>query len=249
LATEQAQSFARIAHIIVDGGTTDRTLGIVRRLARPQDYWLSEKDRGISDAFNKGVALTRGRYVQILNAGDWLSQNQIARAVATLEKTRMDFVFGDLVFYENERPNFHYAGDAHYARVISRRWPSIGHPTVLATRAAFERVGLFDLNYRNAMDYDWLLRLHRAGGVGLYCRDVVAHMTHAGVSNRQFARTIEEVRQIVVAHGRGKFLAGIEARAPDQDKCGAAHQAKLPSALCADTARDQSVVSRGRIGR
>jgi GT2 family glycosyltransferase len=168
---------------------------------------------GISDAFNKGVALTRGRYVQILNADDWLSPPQIAHAVAALENGTADFVFGDLVFYEGERPIFHYAGDANYARAIHRRCPTVSHPTVLARRASFERIGLFDLNYRNAMDYDWLLRLYRDGGAGVYCKDVVGHMTHAGVSNRQFARTIDEVRRITIAHGRSKWVAGIEARA------------------------------------
>ena len=106
ISSVQAQSFGAIEHIIVDGGSSDGTLEIIRLLARPQDYWISETDRGIRDAFNKG-----------------------------------------------------------------------------------------------------------AGGVGLYCPEIVAHMTHAGVSNRQFARTIHEVRQIVIAHGRSRLLAGIEARA------------------------------------
>jgi hypothetical protein len=63
------------------------------------------------------------------------------------------------------------------------------------------------------MDYDWLLRLHRAGGVGVYCPEIVGHMTHAGVSNRRFASTIDEVRQIAIAHGRNRVIANIEARA------------------------------------
>jgi len=209
----QAQSFESIEHIIVDGGSGDGTLDIVRGLARPQDFWITEKDAGISDAFNKGVALARGRYVQILNADDWLSLGQIEYAVSVLEQSGADFAFGDLVFYEGENPVFRYMGDPHYARAIHRRCPSIGHPTVLATRAAFERVGLFDLQYRNAMDYDWLLRLHRAGGAGVYSSRIVGHMTHAGVSNRQFARTIDEVRRIAVAHGRNRVVAALEARA------------------------------------
>ncbi len=208
----QAQSFASVEHVFVDGGSTDGALDILRRLARPQDYWISEPDRGISDAFNKGVALARGRYVLILNADDWLSPDQIERSVAALETSGADFVFGDLLFYEGEQPLFRYAGDAGYAKVVRRRWPSVGHPTLLAARSCFERVGLFDPHYRNAMDYDWLLRLHMSGARGIYAADVVAHMTHDGVSNRQFRRTIDEVRQIAVAHGRNAFVAGAEAK-------------------------------------
>ena len=81
IASVQAQTFSSIEHVLVDGGSSDDTLNIIRRMARPQDYWLSEKDRGISDAFNKGVALARGRYIVILNADDWLSPDQkIGRA-------------------------------------------------------------------------------------------------------------------------------------------------------------------------
>jgi glycosyltransferase involved in cell wall biosynthesis len=212
MASVQEQSFGSIEHVLVDGGSTDNTLDIINRTARQQDVWISEKDRGISDAFNKGVALSRGKYILILNADDWMSPDQIACAVAALEKTGADFVFGDLIFYEGDRPLFRYAGDPDYARAIHRRWPSVGHPTTLAARRCFERIGLFDTGYRNAMDYDWLLRLHRAGARGVYCADVVAHMTHDGVSNNLFARTVEEVRQIVIAHGRDPMLAGLEAR-------------------------------------
>ncbi|HKY19217.1 MAG TPA: glycosyltransferase family 2 protein [Rhizomicrobium sp.] len=212
IASVQAQTFASIEHVFVDGGSTDASLDIIRRMARPQDFWISEKDRGISDAFNKGVALARGRFVLILNADDWLSPDQIERSVTALKDAAADFVFGDLIFYENDRPVFRYQGDPNYAKVIHRRWPSVGHPTLLAARDCFARVGLFDPIYRNAMDYDWLLRLHGSGGRGVYCSGVVGHMTHDGVSNLQFGRTVEEVRRIVVAAGRNRLVAVLEAK-------------------------------------
>src|SRR5882724_4666951 len=95
IASVQAQTFASIEHVLVDGGSSDDSLSIIRRMARPQDYWLSEKDRGISDAFNKGVALARGRTIVILNADDWLSPDQIERAIEVLDRSQADFVFGD----------------------------------------------------------------------------------------------------------------------------------------------------------
>ena len=62
--------------------------------------------------------------------------------------------------------------------------PNLNHPTVLARRSSFERIGLFDLRYRCAMDYDWFLRLHQAGGRGLYVPGLRANMTHDGVNLR-----------------------------------------------------------------
>jgi glycosyltransferase involved in cell wall biosynthesis len=208
----QTQSVGGIEHVLVDGGSTDGTLDIIRRLARSRDFWISERDRGISDAFDKGLAMARGRYLLILNADDWLSPDQIERSLAALDRTGADFAFGDLIFYEDDRPFFMSVGDPGYARALHRRMPTVGHPTLLAARSCFERAGLFDLAYRNAMDYDWLVRIDRAGCIGAYSPDIVANMAHAGVSNRLYKRTLDEVRAIAVAHGRHPLIAATEAR-------------------------------------
>jgi len=171
---------------------------------------LTEPDRGISDAFNKGVALARGEFLQFVNADDWLSHDQISMAVGALDRSGADFVFGDLIFYERGEPSFRYVGDANYAATIDRRLPSLNHPTVLVRRSAFERIGLFSLDYRCAMDYDWFLRLHLAGGHGVYDPAISGHMTQEGVSNREFARTLDEVRRISIAHGRSAIAARVE---------------------------------------
>src|SRR5262245_27249325 len=100
MTSVHTQSFTHIEHILVDGGSTDGTLDTVCRLARPRDYWISERDTGISEAFNKGVAMARGHFIMILNADDWLSPDQIQRAVEGLGDGQHDFVFGDLIFYD-----------------------------------------------------------------------------------------------------------------------------------------------------
>jgi glycosyltransferase involved in cell wall biosynthesis len=206
------QKGASIEQIFVDGGSTDDTIEIIERLKRRQDYRISERDKGISDAFNKGVALARGRHIQFLNADDWLSDDQIAQALDTLNTAHADFAFGDLFFYENGIRTFRYVGEADYRRVIHRRMPVISHPTVLVSSIWFERIGLFDLSFRHAMDYDWFMRLHKAGARGAYSPNIVGHMTHEGVSNRQFRGTVEEVRRVVVSNGRNGFLASAEAQ-------------------------------------
>ncbi len=101
---DHPQRTPSIEHVVVDGASTDGTQDLLRQRLRPQDFWLSEPDRGIADAFNKGVALARGTYIQFLNADDWLSDGQVAHAVAVLERTGADFVFGDLVFHRDGQP-------------------------------------------------------------------------------------------------------------------------------------------------
>jgi glycosyltransferase involved in cell wall biosynthesis len=209
----QTQDCPGIEHVVIDGSSTDGTPEILSRLLRAQDYWISEPDRGISDAFNKGVTLARGAFIQFLGADDWLSPGQIGRALETLKRTGAGFVFGDLLFYEGGQPSFRYIGERNYAAALARRMPAINHPTVLVRREYFERIGLFSLRWRCAMEYDWFLRLHAIGARGEYDARIVGNMTYEGVSNRQFKRTIEEVRQIAVAHGRIGALANLEALA------------------------------------
>jgi glycosyltransferase involved in cell wall biosynthesis len=211
IASVQRQSFASIEHVVVDGASTDGTAALLSASLRPRDCWISEPDRGISDALNKGVALARGRYVQFVHADDWLSDDQVERAVETLELSGADFVFGDLVFYEGDRAVFEYAGDPHYRRRLARRLPALNHPTVLARATCFERIGLFDLRYRCAMEYDWFMRLHRAGGHGVHSPRIRGHMNHDGISNVDYHRTIREVRAIAIAYGRHPCLAYLEA--------------------------------------
>ena len=111
IASIQSQTFADLEHVVVDGSSDDGTIGLLRSMLRPQDHWISEPDRGISDAFNKGVALAAGDLIQFVNGDDWLSPNQVEVAVRGLDSTGADFVFGDVIFYRGGRADFRYVGE------------------------------------------------------------------------------------------------------------------------------------------
>jgi glycosyltransferase len=207
LESVRAQDFQDYEHIVIDGASTDGTAVLASAALRPQDLIVSEPDRGISDAMNKGIALARGCFIQFVHADDWLSRGQLRTGVEALCATEASYVFGDLVFFVNGKPAFLYKGDPDYTRSIDVRMPALNHPTVLARREAFERIGLFSLRYQCAMDYDWFMRLHRTGGVGMYRPDILGCMNHDGVSNVAFRRTMREVRDIAVAYGRNPFIA------------------------------------------
>jgi glycosyltransferase involved in cell wall biosynthesis len=203
MASVLCQTYRPFEYVVIDGGSTDGTVEVIRRHADRLAYWVSEPDRGISDAFNKGVAATRGGFIGLLNADDWMEPDQVERAVAALERSGADFAFGDLVYHDpTGRPVHRIKGDPDYARLIGSRMPEINHPTLLARRDVYHGVGPFDPRYGAAMDYDWLLRAHIAGYRGVYEPRIVAHMTLAGVSDRAYLRALGEVRAIAVKHGQ-----------------------------------------------
>jgi glycosyltransferase involved in cell wall biosynthesis len=204
------QTYDNIEYIIIDGGSTDGTLDIVRKYDDRIAFWLSEPDQGISDAFNKGIASSTGEFIGLLNADDRLSSDQIELGVKALLDSSADFVFGDLLFHDGDgRVLYRINGDPAYARTIHSKMPELCHPTVLARRKAYEQIGLFDTRYRYAMDYEWFLRLHRHGGSGRYVKDLVGHMGIGGASDRSYVNALKEVRDISVRYGRNRLIAGL----------------------------------------
>lgn len=202
-----------LEHVFVDGGSDDGTRDLIRARMRPHDVLIAEPDQGISDAMNKGVARARGRYVAILHSDDWFDGQQLDAAVRALEADDArdaDFVFGDVDFYKDDVFWYRERGDPDYASKVFRRMPSVPHPSILYRRDVFDRVGLFSTDLKLAMDYEWLLRSVRAGARGRYDGAIRACMTHDGVSNRRFAATLNEVRDIVVRHGRPRLVAEAE---------------------------------------
>jgi glycosyltransferase involved in cell wall biosynthesis len=202
LRSVREQTYGPIEHVVIDGGSTDGTLEVIRRHEDRIAHWVSEPDRGIADAFNKGVAAAKGELIGLINADDWLGPTQIEHAVGALARTGADFAFGDLLYHGPAGEIRHrIKGDAAYARVIGRGMPDVNHPTLLARRAVFEAVGGFDPGLRVAMDYDWLLRAHRLGFRGVYEPRVVAHMRLAGTSDERWREGFAEVREVSIRHG------------------------------------------------
>ena len=198
-----AQTYRPIEYIVVDGGSTDGTVDVIMSLGDRISHWVSESDRGISHAFNKGLSMSSGRYIAFINADDWLEPDQIQEAVYALESRRADFVFGNLAYHDTDGKLLHVIkGDPHYAARLPSLMPALNHPTMLVERSVFDSIGGFDERYKVAMDYDWVLRAHLAGFCGRYAPGVLGHMTLEGTSDRGFVRGLAEVRDIAVTHGQ-----------------------------------------------
>ena len=204
-----AQGLA-VEHIFIDGASRDDTVDIIRRRMRAGDVLVSEPDRGISDAMNKGIARVRAPYVGILHSDDWLAPDQLAKAVEAIEASGADFAYGDVLMHVSDNSAYLERGDPNPERVIGRRMPSVPHPSLLIRKAVFDELGVYREDLRLAMDYEWLLRAIRAGKHGVYSDSIRPNMTFDGASNTQFWRTLGDVRRIVVEYGRSPAIAWCE---------------------------------------
>jgi glycosyltransferase involved in cell wall biosynthesis len=209
-----AQTYSKVQHIIVDGGSTDGTLEVLERRAKQIDLYISETDGGISDAFNKGIALAAGEYVALVNSDDWLEPSHLAMAVDALEREQVDFVFGDIMFHPTAAgPTHVIRGERGYGRRLRNALPHLNHPTVLCRRKVYEEFGLYDLRLRVAMDYEWFLRGYQRGVTGLYVPDLMSHMSMGGVSHRQYSAGLREVCEVSIRYGYPAVLARLRYRA------------------------------------
>lgn len=193
------QLYQPIEYIMVDGGSTDGTLDVICSYDSEIDYWISEPDAGISDALNKGIALTRGNIIGVIHSDDWYVETAVQASIeALLQEPELDFTFGDCLYYDNDqnKPLFLLKADPLYARSIGYRMPVINHATVFVRRKVYNDYGLFSLRYRFAMDYDLLLRFHQAGVQGRALPEILACMTLQGVSHNHQVQVAQECRSI-----------------------------------------------------
>ena len=198
------QEGVQLEYLLVDGGSTDGTVELIRAVATsdPRVRWVSEPDRGISDAFNKGLAMASGEVIGILNADDVYLAGALAHVAAAVAKYPEGDVFhGHLLRLDQDgRPLFRLRPASDPAAAIRARMP-IYHPATFVTRRAYERVDGFDCTLETAMDYDLVLRLFRAGFTFHEIPELLAAMPYGGVSERRLLLRLGECLQIQLRHG------------------------------------------------
>lgn len=198
LVSVQSQEGVRIEHVIVDGGSSDGTLELLRTVpCRHPLVVVSEPDNGIYDAMNKGLRKARGTYVIFLNSDDFYHDRKGLRlSVDELERTGADFSYAPAIVI-NELGRF-AASHPHISPNPQRIFTEMpfSHQAMLTRREVFARLGGFDLAYRSSSDYDFLLRMVFAGSRA--CRVPQAFVTFAmgGYSIQNIEKANREVAEI-----------------------------------------------------
>lgn len=201
IASVNEQTYPDIEHIVVDGASKDGTVEIIRSIPNRVSQLISEPDKGIYDAMNKGIRMATGDVIGILNSDDFFTTGEvIAHIVSAFEKNGVDGVYGDICFVKPENLN-------KVVRYYSARWfnPSLfrfgfmpPHPSVYIRSSCFQKLGLYKEDYRIAADYELLIRFLKVNRLKThYLNFCVVTMRTGGDSTRNLKSNLILNQEIV----------------------------------------------------
>lgn len=186
------QHYEVIEYLVIDGGSSDNTVSILREYDSQIDFWQSEPDKGISDAFNKGIRVAQGDIIGLLNAGDWYETDTVQRVVETFLAHRgVGVVCGSLQFWKGAQREYRCCS---VPRLLGREM-TVTHPTCFVRAELYRSLGLFATDYKLAMDYELLLRFKQQGVRFVSLDSVLANMQHDGVSEENWKRALQETHR------------------------------------------------------
>jgi len=152
------QTYPEIEHVVIDGGSTDGTLEVIRRYRTDLGYFLSEPDRGIYHAMNKGVRAATGDILFFLNADDRFVDNQVVADVCSVfsHHPQIQIIYGNLIWELSGNCARHVQPPQVTRKYLAQR--SILHQTVFARKRAFVITGNYSEYYRIVSDYEWMVK-------------------------------------------------------------------------------------------
>lgn len=181
-----SQTYFKIEYIIIDGGSTDGTIDIIRKYQDSLAYWVSEPDKGISDAFNKGIKRARGVIVGVINADDWYEKDAVEHVVRSMHAA--DVLYGNMRIWKEGKVDFELEGNHN----LLEKEMTINHPTVFVRKECYERYGVFDETFKCAMDYELMLRFYKNGCVFFHLPHVLANLRWEGFSDKNWRMGCKE---------------------------------------------------------
>ena len=174
------QTYNNVEYIVIDGGSKDGTLDIIRKYDSAIDYWISEPDKGIADAMNKGISLATGEYIVFIHADDYFYSNKVINNAINIIDKESNIIMFPVLFGEK------------LVEIIPRKfnwWVNFKipacHQGILCKLDLFRNIGDFDTQFKIDMDYDFLLRAYRRKVKAQRVTSVLSVMRDTGISSRK----------------------------------------------------------------
>ncbi len=210
------QSYNNIEHIIVDGASTDGTIDIIERSSSCARKIVSEPDKGIYDALNKGIDIATGTIIGILHADDIFYNERIIESIVDAFANGIDAIYGDLQYIKKDAYGIvvrHWKAGTYVVRKWRWGWMP-PHPTFFCKKECFDTFGKYDLTFWGSADYELMLRFMYKHNIAVsYLPQVMTKMRVGGQSNMSFKNRLranqEDRRAWRVNHLRGGFFASL----------------------------------------
>lgn len=193
-----SQNYSDIEYIIVDGLSKDSTVDIIKQHTDVVSKWVSEKDKGIYDAMNKGIAMATGDIIGILNADDVYTDNDVlSNVIRQFEDSSIQGVYGDLKYVQKDDLNkvirYWKSGEYTQGKFLQGWMPP--HPTFYVRKNVYDTYGKYRTDMPSASDYEFMLRVIHVKQIKLkYLPKVLVLMREGGVSNRSVKHRIDANR-------------------------------------------------------
>ena len=188
-----------VEHIIIDGGSTDDTVEVIKRVVGGRAKIISERDDGIYDAMNKGLSYSTGDVIGYLHSDDLLANEKILGEISSIfSNNDIDVIYGNLEYVKrtdlNNIVRYWRAGKFSLSKLKFGWMPP--HPTIYVRREIYNRVGLFDKELKISADYDFILRMLKTSGLKIYYHDrTMVKMRLGGISNRSLKSILNKMKE------------------------------------------------------
>lgn len=198
------QTWGDIQHVVVDGASTDGTRELLKTILPATALFISEPDRGIYDAINKGISRSDGDVIGLLHSDDVFADAQVLSKVALAfeQDPSLDMLYGDIDFYDAAQPGRRtrvYSSRRFTPERLASGWMP-AHTSVFLRRRVFERHGLYRTDYRIAGDFEYMARIFRDRKIKtLYLPEIMVHMRTGGASTAGWRSTLTLNREVLRA--------------------------------------------------
>jgi glycosyltransferase involved in cell wall biosynthesis len=200
------QTYDNVEYILIDGGSKDGTLDIIKKYEDKIAYWVSESDKGIYDAMNKGIRLASGDWIHLLNADDYyFNINVLQKAAEYLKDEKKSFYYFTMMqnfFGKIKEYKYHY----HYCRLFYSAY--LPHPTLFVSSFQYKSLGLYKTNLIIAADHDFILRLCKKFKANFIDLPLVV-MNLSGISSVNMEIGFREFRDVTAENGLNSHLANL----------------------------------------
>lgn len=184
------QSYSNIEYIIVDGNSTDTTLSIIQSYESAFEKkgfiykWISEPDKGIYDAYNKGVKLAQGDIIGIINSDDWYTPNAVEEVEKVFNNSQFVIVSGEKrkVTFNKEHYGLYY-NKKEVGKYIHKVMP-LNFPATFIHKSVYDKIGYYDTRYKLSADYDLIFRAYKANVSFLFTDIVIVNMRNSGATGQ-----------------------------------------------------------------